>query len=269
MKKIIFLLVAIAMMAITWLAFANDKRILLTNRASEANEVKLKLEDGEEAAADFDDDEKAILKELQDLFKTFSSQKHFYLSGRIDMHTPADTTQSKTSSQFDFSKKDELIYYQNDAQQSINTLKYFAVVDHVSKKIIVSPPKDVQEISPLSFSALSKNFKGDGYTIEKIVKEDRASIKLLCENHISCKEISVEFDPVTRRPSLIFYRFTDLDQPENKEYDKTITIQINKWEAGTAEAQDYLIPQMISITTEGITGVKGFEDYDVINLLNN
>jgi hypothetical protein len=268
MKKTIILFAAIAIMAISWLAFAREYRFHSANKKNEAAEVSLKVENGEEMTADFNDDEKNILRELQDLFKVFSSEKQFYLSGSMDMYNPADSAETNTSSQFDFLKKDDVVYYKNDNQQSVNTEKYYAVADHAAKKIMIGPAKDVLAISPIPFSALSKNFKNDGYTVEKTENGNVTTIKLLCENHISCKEIKVEFDPLTRKPSLLFYRFTDLNYPEDKDHDKTITVRINKWEAG-AEAKDYPMPQIISIADETITGAKGFEDYEIINLLNN
>jgi hypothetical protein len=269
MKKVIILFAAIGIMAISWLAFAKEFKFHSENKKAVLDEAMLKLDNGEEMNADFSDDEKTILRELQDLFKAFSSKTPFFLSGSIDLYNPADSSEMTASSPFDFLKNEDIIYYKNDGQESINTEKYYAIADHAAKKIMVTASKSIQEISPVPFSALSKNFKNDGYTIERTEQGNKAIIKLLSENHISCKEIKIEFDPVTRKPSLLFYRFTDFDYPDDKKHDKTITIHIKNWEVGSAAAKSYTVPQLISITNESIIGSKGFEEYEIMNLLNN
>ena len=268
MKKIIILIAALVVMSITWYALAKGYKFHSESKNYDLSEAVLKLDDGEETNADFNDDEKQILQEYQDLFKELSSKTSFYIMGNIEISDPADSSAEASGSAFSFLKTGNNIYYQNNYQQILNTGTYYAVADLQSKKLIVAPPKTIQDISPIPFSSISKNFNSEGYTIEKTQKESKAIIKMVCENNINCKEIRVEFDILTRKPSLMFYRFTDLDNPEDKKFDKTIAIHISKWDVGDDKVKEKIIPNLVTINKESITGAAGFEDYELINLYN-
>jgi len=268
MKKIIILIVALVVMSITWYALAKGYKFHSESKNYKLNEAALKLDNGEETNADFNDDEKQILKEYQDLFKDLSSKTSFYIMGNMEVSDLTDSSGEASGSGFSFLKTGNNIYYQNNYQQILNTGIYYVVADLQSKKMIVAPPKTIQDISPIPFSAISKNFKSEGYTIERTEKENKAIIKMVCENNINCKEIRVEFDPLTRKPSLLFYRFTDLDNPEGKKFDKTIAIHITKWDVGIDKVKDQSIPKLVTISKESITVAAGFDDYEIINLYN-
>lgn len=265
MKKLIILSGLIAIMALTWFAFAREYRVP-EPKGSQTDEALLVLDNNEERNSDFSDDEKAVLKELKNLLQLYSSKTSFYLSGTIQFNDPDDSSESGLS-QFKFFKKDKLVYYKNEGQESLNTEKYYAVADRETKKIIVSLPKDAKEISPIPLSMLSKNLKKDGYSIEKVVEQNKATIKLICENHISCKEIRIEYDISTYKPSLFFYRFTDFNYPEDKARDKIMSIQISQWETDGKE-KNYKVPELITIEQGIISSAKGFEDYEIMNQTN-
>lgn len=266
MKKILILVAVIIIMSISWYALAKGNKFHLETKNTTLDEATLKLDNGEETNADFNDDEKQILKEYHDLFKGLSSEASFYLAGSIKVDDPADSSDEASSSGFIFLKKGDIIYYKNDNQQILNTNTYYAVADLPAKKIIVAPRKTMQDISPIPFSSISKNFKSDGYTIERTEKENKAVIKMLAENNINCKEIRVEFDPLKGKPYLLFYRFTDLDYPEDKKYDKTVTIHITKWDAGIDKVKGHSVPTLVTVNKQSITGAAGVEDYEIINL---
>lgn len=266
MKKAIILFAVIVIMSISWYSLAKGYKYYPESKNSKLDEATLKLDSGEEANADFNDDEKKILKEYHDLFKDISAQESFYLAGSIDVEDPADSSGEASNSGFIFLKKGDIIHYKNDNQEILNNKTYYAVADLLSKKIIVAPPKATQDISPMPFSSISKNFKSEGYTIERTEKENKVIIKMICENNINCKEIKVEFDPITKKPYLLFYRFTDLDHPEDKKYDKTIAMQIAKWDVGIDKVKDQAVPNLVIIDNQSITGAAGFEDYEIINL---
>jgi hypothetical protein len=265
MKKLIISGIIITSMALSWYAFAREYRAP-ESKKSETDEALLVL-DNNEGQGDFTDDEKAVLKELKNLLELYSSKTSFYLSGTIQIDDPVDSSQVNGLSHFEFLKSDKIVYYKNDEQESLNTDKYYAVADREAKKIIVSLPKEAKEISPIPFSIFSKNFKNDGYSIEKSVENNKTTIKLICENHITCKEIRIEYDAVTNKPSLLLYRFTDFDYPEDKTRDKIMSIQINQWEADGKE-KDYKIPELITITQGTISSAKGFEEYEILNRIN-
>ena len=266
MKKISILFAVIVFMSISWFALATGDTFHSASNKVTLDEATFKLDNGEETNTDFNDDEKQILKEYHDLFKDLSSKESFYLAGNIEVDDPTDSSGDASKSGFIFLKKGDIIYYKNDNQQVLNTDTYYAVADLPAKKIIVAQPKAMQDINPIPFSSISRNFKSEGYTIQRTEKENKAVIKMLAENNINCKEIRVEFDPLTRKPFLLFYRFTDLDYPEDKKYDKTITVHITKWDTGIGKVEDRSIPTLVTINKQSITAAAGFEDYEIINL---
>ena len=267
MKKIFLTLLATAsIMAAGWFAFATG----FTQKTQESdllNDATFTLVNTNESIADMDEDEKKILKELQELFAGVNdSGSSFIMQGIIDIADPADTLQLENKTPFTFYKEGSIIFYEITDQQMVNTPTYYAVADRELKRIIVAPSKTIEAAQPISLSALGKNFKGEGYTIKKQLNGHQASIQLLCENHISCKEVKVTYDTTTQKPLYLFYRYTDLDHPEDKKYDKTVTIHIKEWQLGRDQIKNQSIPHIIHIDQDSIIAADGLEAYEIIDL---
>ena len=179
------------------------------------------------------------------------------------MKDPLDSSQNYAPSSFTYFKKDELVYYKNPEQEMINTAEFYTVVDHLSKRIVVAPPKSFQKTDALPLSVIGKNLKGEGYKIERIDKDDVTTIRLLCETHVTCKEIKVDFETTSKKPRKLFYRFTNLDYPEIETFDRTLSITINEWKMKVGNID---IAPKVASQKNGFTAAKGYEGYDIIDL---
>ena len=269
MKRII-ISTAIILCAITvsWLAFGRNEKFKKISKASVVNDAVLTIADSIQSDADLNDDEKKIIKELQDLFKDVSAGKPLHMEGDIRFTDPVDTSQKEQASDFIFHNDGAKIYYKNKAQEAINDRSFYTVADHELKRLVVMPPKSVEAMQVIPLSALSKNIKAEGYSIERSEQGGSAIIRLLCEQHITCKEVSVEFDAATGKLISLFYRFTDLDHPEDTDFDKTLNIKISNWEKDIEQIRKYPLPQLVQSTKDGQTITSALEDYQVINLIN-
>lgn len=266
-KKIILLVVLVFGVTVGWYAFAKGDKKFPTATTSTLDSAKLVSADQNDITEDYAEDEKHILQEYQDLFKPISSGSSFCVAGKMAILDPADTTQSVAESGFQFLKKEDTVFYKTDFQKNLNTPQFFAVADISSKRMIVTSPKSIGEINPISLSMLSKNFKSEGYNITKETVNQKATIRFLNENNITCKEISVQFDQISRRPQKIRYRFTNLDFPGDKNFDKTVKIEFLTWEINPARIATYAIPRLVNLAGKNFVCAQGFEDYNIINLI--
>lgn len=260
LKRIFFILCTVGA---SWLAIAHSDKLPGIQKSTLADEAFLTLRDENEAIPEQSDDEKKILAELQGVFSLFLTGTEFYLEGTVSLRDPLDSSQDYAPAAFTYYKKDDLIYYKNPEQEMVNTADFYTVVDHLSKRIVVAPSKSFQNTNALPLSVIGKNLKGEGYKMERIENEDVTTIRLLCETHVSCKEIKVEFETTSKKPRKLFYRFTNLDYPELETFDRTLSITIDEWKMKVGNIG--ITPKVTSLK-EGFTAAKGYEGYDIIDL---
>jgi hypothetical protein len=263
MKKLIITVILIVCIAAGWYAIAGEKE-RDSSRAELIDEATLTLADDNAELPEMNDNDKKILAELEQVFAA-AMQHSFYMEGVLSVNDPSDTVSASGNGDFVFYRKDQAVWFRNSSQEMINTKDYSAVADRAMKRIVVMPAKTLEETSAMPLTVIGKNLLSEGYKIEKIEKEGVEIISLVNEEHISCKEIRVEVDKASGHPVLFFYRFTNLDQPDDHASDKTMTIRIRKWENGDAvSARD--LPGMVEHVKKGFHAGKNFDDFEIIDL---
>lgn len=264
MKKplLITLLIAAAITG-SWYAIANDKKTPRSTKAQLLDEATLTVVDENAPLPEMNDNDKKILAELEHVFAKATGQS-FYMQGVLTVTDPSDPVNDSTG-EFSFYRKGQTFWYKNAGQEMVNTQDYYVVADHAMKRVVVTPSKNMEEANPAPLNAIGKNLLSEGYTIEKIEKNGMTIIRLINENHINCKEIRVEFDAATMRPSLFFYRFTNLDAPDDPASDKTMSVRINAWENGDAVPVRSL-PDIVKHTNNQFQLGQSRQGYEIIDL---
>jgi hypothetical protein len=267
-KMMIRAAIMAAIVTVSWFALANDK-FTPGKKVSAIDEAELTLAVVEEDAPGMSDDEQKILKEMQDLFSGLYDGKPLYLDGVTEFSNPADTVATIQTAQFGYyNNGGGSIQIKNGQQIAVNNASCYAVADHELKRIIVAPSKKIEPAQLVPVPLAGKNLRSEGYSISRTQDGDRITIRLLCENHITCKEIKVEFDANTRKPITLFSRYTDLDHPGETAFDKTMTVRFSTWETDPAKLGAYAQPVPVRVSGGEVAKAPGFESYDIVNLLN-
>ncbi|MHA4894144.1 hypothetical protein ACXZ1K_05275 [Pedobacter sp. PWIIR3] len=158
-----------------------------------------------------------------------ASGKSFFLSGKISSVNGADSTENINNANYLLSKSGQNFYCLFGNTETINTSEVYVFADHDLKRILVSTAKQI--LSPAGMpdiKILLKNLEGEGFTLTDEVVGESEQISLKNDYHVTCKEYTVSFDAKELEPRQIFTRLSDPQHPENKGYDKTITIDIKK-----------------------------------------
>lgn len=262
-KPLLITVLIVAVVASSWYAFANDRKVPRNTKAELLDEATLTLVDENAPLPEMNDDDKKILSELEHLFAKATEQS-FYMEGNLSVKDPSDSA-GNASGDFSFYRKGQLLWYKNADQEMVNTQEYYAVADHSVKRVVVTPSKNMEETSPMPLNVIGKNLLSEGYTIERTEKDGVSVIRLVNENHISCKEIRVEFDAATQHPSLFFYRFTNLDQPDDVAADKIMSIRIKAWENGK-DVQTRGLPDIVRHKENAFQPGQSLQGYEIIDL---
>jgi hypothetical protein len=268
MKKIIirgFILAAI--ISVSWYALANSDKFTPGANASALDQAELTLSVTDENMPEMSGDEQKILRELQDLFSDLYEGRPLFLEGVTQYTDPADSTATIQRAEFGYYNNGSSVRIRNGGQLAINTASYYAVADEELKRIVVAPAKKIEPSQLIPIPRAGRDLKSEGYTISRTEEEGRVIIRLLCENHISCKEIRVEYDAATRKPLAFFSRYTDLDHPEDAAFDKKMSVRITSW-GSEAPSSGPAVSEPVRMSGENVKPGPGFETYDIVNLLN-
>lgn len=154
----------------------------------------------------------------------------FFISGIINSVNGADSLENVINQQYIFSKKGTSFYSRFGETETINGNGTYVFVDHILKKVMVGNEKKVVANAGLpDLSTLIKNLKGEGYQLEdEKIGTQLETIKVVNDYHITCKQYSISFNPENLTPKQITMRLSNVNEPEDKKKDKSITIDILK-----------------------------------------
>jgi hypothetical protein len=262
-KPVLTLTFIIGLGLASWYAIANDSFTRHTAAPEDGGE-RLVIA-GTEGVAEPSDEEKEALKEVQALFAHVTSGAPFYMESRVEYRSPVDTTQ--LSFPYSYYRYGAELYVKNAEQLSINTPAYYTVADYQLKRLVVMPSRQLQAPALIPANLLGKNLKSEGYTIERSAGEGLVTIRILNPTHLTCKEMTLVFNPDTRVPVSLLYRLTDGDHPEAA-YDKTMLLRITHWEQAEAAVKAHALPAAIQLQDGQPLPGAAFRGFEILNLLN-
>jgi len=251
--------------SISWYGFANGY-IRKPQPHHNLDEATLKLADAA-PTGDLNEKDKRIIEELQSFLTSFSNNTPVYVKGTMQALSPSDTVVGDVSTAFEFFQNGSRLYYAIDAQTILNDSIAYVVADHEAQNILVMPPREGVETTALPLSSLTKSLKEDRYEVQRQERDGNITFRLVNEKHISCKEMRITVKKDTRSLAEVYYRLTDLDYPEEKSWDKEMTITFKNWLTGQAAVDVFKMPQLILPHTGGWVPAKNLENYQITVLV--
>lgn len=188
----------------------------------------------------------------------------FFISGIVNSVNGADSLENIVNKKYILSKKGRDFYCRFGDTETINGNGTYVFVDHVLKKILVGKEKDiVANVGLPDLSTLTKNLKGEGYHLIDTKGAQSETINFVNDYHITCKLYSVTFNSESLVPQKISVRLSDVNEPEDKEKDKTITIDILKCD-NKADNNTYGPEKIVSKKSTSWVPARGYEGYELI-----
>ncbi|PSL46026.1 hypothetical protein CLV51_1032 [Chitinophaga niastensis] len=213
----------------------------------------------------YSQEDKNRLNELIAVYAHMDSCRVVFASGAMDATDPADSTAS-LHSPFRFCKNGDELYYQTGDVEMIALKNIYVSVSHNTKKMFVGPARKVMPPFQLPADSLVRIWMSEHYTLAGSAEESKGSVRLLCGNHITCKEYRFDYDPAARVLKGLYMRLTNLNDPLNNSMDKEVKISINQWR------EDHIPDALLrpgSYLVQGREGWKpagAYADYTLISL---
>lgn len=210
-------------------------------------------------------EEEHMLKEVIAVYARMDFCRQLYTTGILEANDPADSTVA-LHSPFKFCRKGNDLYYQSGEMEVIALENIYISISNQSKKIFVGPARKI--ISPLQMAtdSLVDIWKKDHYSIDAHVLPEQTTVRLLCSNHITCKEYRYDYDPAAMVLKGVYMRLTNLDDPLNTAMDKEVRMSVDQWR------ETDIPPALLKTGTYLAKGKAGWEpvgayaDYTLISL---
>ncbi|WP_412465577.1 hypothetical protein [Pedobacter sp. KLB.chiD] len=189
------------------------------------------------------------------------------LSGTLSVHDGNDSSVNVDNAAYCFIKKDSSFYYKMNLVEMINTNTYCVQVDGQQKKIMLSPHKSINpqfmfpQIEKLVSSLREERYR----VVEMTAPEGFRKISIINPHHVTCKEYSITFNRDTFKPTEVFIRLSNLDDPLNSKMDKTILMRYSE-RSNLNETALLSIERILAKSDHGFKAVHDYTGYEVIEI---
>lgn len=270
MKRNLFLLFTLIIAAaITWkvVALPGKKEPTTADIVLTVEDESTEAEASEEEPAA---EEKEILATLQQLFDGFGdSSSYSYARFLYNYKDPADSTANMSNTEMSYCVKRDSMFYETDDIVIANTNTAYVNVLKEQKRIVVAPSKTSGELPEMPLKKVAKFYRSNGYTMEKTQTDSAvARIRIYNANHLNCKEMIIDYNPVTMKPVAVKYVLTDIDDPFNDRMDKIMRLQITEWTRDEEEVKSKFFPATVQMQGEKIIPAAAYKQFGMINLLS-
>jgi hypothetical protein len=208
-----------------------------------------------------------LLKKLDKVFKNLDFGKLSYtLSGNITVVNSVDSAETMKNVFFLISKSNKDFYYKEGETETINEDGAYICINSQTKKIFISKQKTINTASIIDVEKLKGALLSENYALLSNIKNGRQTISMVNEYHISCKEYNLTFDTLTNKPTRIYIRLTNINEPLNKSRDKVIDIKITQLD-NEAMLDKYVTKNTVVYNNgKNWKLTKAYTGYDLIQL---
>ncbi|UYQ95594.1 hypothetical protein MKQ68_10825 [Chitinophaga horti] len=248
------ILAPMAILAIAAAALATPeigkKKTAVINKASEVSAYKIKP------------GQKEILQDMMRVLKATDSLRVFTITGFNKAEDLADPSNSMNV-EFKYAKNDTAVYYRLGDNEMIHLPGGEISIQHDFRKILVFPGRQANRGFKTPLTLDLKQLEKEEYDISKTQVNGLTEIKLARENHISCREYSLQYDSAGLMKSL-FMRMSDLSDPTDTGRDKLLHVQVQQWRKGYAETGLFDISRYVHRENGTLVPAGHLKDYEII-----
>jgi hypothetical protein len=106
--------------------------------------------------------------------------------------------------------------------------------------------------------------RSEKYELISLINGRSGKLSLLNEHHVSCKELSVTYDTLTKKLNSVLLRYSDIADPLNKKRDRKVEIDVSQVEANARKHPG--VKDIIKEDEGKITLLPKYTDYELITL---
>lgn len=209
----------------------------------------------------------ALMNEMLSWLKPFdTTNTSYYLNGLLTALDKTDSANAMIDVAYTVCKNGKQFYLQMGKTETINNDENYFFVDHAAQKMMLAKAKVVVQSPGLPVSELYDYIRSEGYVFTKETGNNRLSTIIMQNpNHISYKELSVQYDSVSRQVKKIFMRQSDVTDPMNADKEKWITLVVKDWNDDPDAGQYLSIHKFVQKKQDEWAIAPAYHDYDLIN----
>jgi hypothetical protein len=209
----------------------------------------------------------ALMNEMMAWLKPFdTTNTSYYLNGLLTAVDKTDSANAMIDIAYTVCKNGKQFYLQMGKTETINNDQHYLFVDHTAQKILLANSKEVIQSPGLPVNDLYDYITSEGYVFSKEAGGNRLyTITMQNPNHISCKELSVQYDSVTRQVKRIFTRQAEVTDPMNQDKEKWITLTLKDWNDDPDPAPYLNVQKFIEKREHVWVTAPACQDYELIN----
>ncbi len=171
--------------------------------------------------------ESALLEKFRKVSVALDAGKpECLIVGVINSANHADSSDAIENLNYIYSKKGDDFYYKLGHTETINTDNICVYIDNNSRKVIISPYTAPPAAGFADSKQLLNGLQSDNYKMTHQIRGNQETISMINENHITLKEYMVSFDTSSLKPSRIFMRYSNPDQPERTDNEKVVEFRL-------------------------------------------
>lgn len=175
--------------------------------------------------------DESALRQLIGVYAHMDSCQQFYTAGTMSAKDPSDSA-TNLNTTYSFCRRGNEFYYQANDVETVALKDIYISVSKNTKKIFVAPARKVLPPFQMPADSLVQIWRAENYKITEEISNSKASVSMLNNRHISCKEYRFEYDPAAMVLKGTYMRLTNLQDPLNDQMDKEVRITVDRWQEG-------------------------------------
>jgi hypothetical protein len=220
----------------------------------------------EEAVNKKDAKQEALMNEMMSWLKPFdTTNTSYYLNGLLTALDKTDSANAMINVPYTVCRNGKQFYLQMGKTETINNGAHYFFVDHAAQKMMLARSKQVTQSPGLPVNELYDYIRSEGFVFKKEASDNRVTaITMVNPRHIAYKELSVQYDSVSRQVKKIFMRQADVTDPLNADREKWVTLVIRDWNDDPEAAQYLNVQKFVHHKAGEWVNAPAFQDYELI-----
>jgi hypothetical protein len=214
-----------------------------------------------------DPQQEALINEMMAWLKPFdTTNTSYFLDGLLTAIDKTDSANALNDVAYTVCKDGSRFYLRIGQTETINNSQHYFFIDHAAQKMLLGKSREVVQSPGVPVNQLYDFVTSEGFRFSKINGNGRlTTISMQNPEHISCKELSVQYDSAAHQVKRIFMRQADVTDPMNADKEKWITLVIKNWN-DDPDANPYLgLQKFIQKKNDEWISTPAYKDYELIN----
>lgn len=209
----------------------------------------------------------ALMNELIGWLKPFdTANTSYYLNGLFTAVDKADSANAMVNLPYTVCKNGNEFYLRIGQTETVNNKYNYLFVDHAVKKMMLSGAKKITYTPGVPMNEIYDYLTSEGYVLVKTAGNNRLStISMQNPNHVSFKELAVQYDSATHQLKKVFMRQADVADPMNADREKWITLEVKDWNDDPEPGKYLDVQKFVQKKQNEWAPAAGYSSYSLIN----